>query len=130
MADQLPDIKQSNPRGIFIPYEKLLEQIDHKLDRIADKIEDLSKSKVDTSTFESFKNTYEQRHERLVGRVTEIESGIPAKAFKELQDTVLALDRDKVGRDAVKRTWGLILGGGVLAVIAVTLQAVELIWGG
>lgn len=124
---ELPNIKESNPRGIFIPYEKLLEQIDHKLDRIADKIEDLSKSKVDSSTFDSFKNSYEQRHERLSSRVTEIESGIPAKSFRELQETVVILDRDKVGRDAVKKTWGLILGGGALAVLAVTLQLIELI---
>ena len=120
-------VGESNPRGIFIPYEKLLEQIDHKLDRIADKLEELSKSKVDSSTFDSFKNTYEQRHERLANRITEIESGIPAKSFKELQDTVVALDRDKVGRDAVKRTWGLILAGGGLAALAVTLQLIELI---
>lgn len=56
---------ETNPRGIFIPYEKLLEQISDKLDRVIDQLAHINKSKLDVAVFESFRTSYEQRHENL-----------------------------------------------------------------
>lgn len=83
---------EKHPAGIFIPYEKLLEQINDKLDKIADKLD----QKVEVNTFESFRSNFESRHARL-------------------EDRVENLEKKDTERNAVDQYRRWIFGGGALA---------------
>lgn len=90
------DVTERQPAGIFIPYEKLLENIDSKLDRIEGKLD----QKVDSSTFDAFKITYENRHQDLHQRVLAIENLAP----KDVKDDVATL---KDGRNKLLGAFAL-----------------------
>lgn len=116
-------VHEDRPGGIFIPFDKLLEQMDKKLDSIRDELRAIHDVKLDRTVFEAFQKAYEDRHDRLVQRVATNERALEnlpqvIGEFRLTQQTVAELENDKIGRDAVKaqtRYW--MAGGGFVGLV-------------
>lgn len=107
--------------GIFIPYDKLLQQQSDQLDKLRDEARDLDRRKLDIAVFDSFRISYEQRHEALKTLVQNDKNILQQHAnlvpeFRKAQGEIEVLKKDKAEREAVesyKRWWisGAAFGG-------------------
>ena len=103
------EMHEQRAGGIFIPYDKLLANMDQKLDEIQEELRKIEQTKVDRAVFESFKGTYESKNERLA-------------------EKIVLLENDKVSRDAVRaQTRYYLAGGSLLGVIGVFNLIINLV---
>lgn len=117
--------------GIFIPYDRLLQQQSDKLDKILEELREFDRRKLDINVFESFRSSYEQRHDALKTMVQDVastakthDSLIPE--FRKSQNDIEALYKDKAERDAVKaQTRYYLAGGGLVGFLVVVNLAIN-----
>ena len=123
----MADIHEKRPEGIFIPFDKLLQQQSEKLDKILETLRDIEKSKLDIVVFDGFRISYEERHERLKTRTDTLERELLGreeliKEFRESQDKIEELEKDKAERDAIKAQNRYYLAGGGLVGLLVLVN--------
>lgn len=137
------EIHDQREGGIFIPYDKLLQQQSDKLDKILEELREFDRRKLDVAVFDSFRNSYEQRHEALkeavsaVSKVQEQRGPLvdEYRAWrKDTDDRLEILETYKAERIAVQEqmryfwTGGALVG--LLVVINLIVNAYQIISGG
>ena len=119
------DFHSHGDGGIFIPYDKLLQQQSEKLDKILDTLRDIEKAKLDVAVFDSFRASYEQRHETLKEKVRAFEIDLVdrpqlIKEFREAQLELEALSKYKAEREAVQSQMRYVwTGGGLVGLLVI-----------
>ena len=144
MADESrQQVHHEREGGIFIPYDKLLQQQSDKLDKILEELREMDRRKLDVPVFESFRVSYEQRHESLksdlaaVVNITEARDSLieEYKVFKkDTADRLDVIETYKAEREAVQEqmryfwTGGALVG--LLVVVNLIVNAYQIISGG
>lgn len=132
MADNFQDGGKKES-GIFIPYDKLLQQQSDKLDKILDELREFDRRKLDVAVFESFRTSYEQRHETLKLKIEHVDRVQEQRApliqeFEDYRRDIALLKKDKAERDAVKSQMRYIYtGAGLTGALVVTNLAIN-VW--
>lgn len=127
MSDEKIHTEQSG--GIFIPYDKLLQQQSDKLDKILDELREFDRRKLDIGVFDSFRNSYEQRHEVLKSSVENIDRSLIGRAeivqdykdFKEeASERLDQMEKYRAETEAVKaQTRYYLAGGGAVGLLVI-----------
>src|SRR6266545_2309016 len=99
--------------GIFIPYDKLLQQQSDKLDKILDELRELGRVKLDVTVFDSFRSAYEQKYEVLATGVRD---------YTVSRDRWVPVIQEHA--DAIK-TLNYLAGGGLVGLLVIVNLAVN-----
>lgn len=130
MAEKIHSEQQG---GIFIPYDKLLQQQSDKLDKILDELREMDKRKLDLPVFESFRVSYEQRHELLKDELRSVRTSLTDRPelieeFHVAQKDISDLKKYKAEREAVQAQSRYFWSGGALVGLLVLVNVAVNAW--
>lgn len=129
----MADEGAKSEQGIFISYDKLLQQQSDKLDKILDELREFDRRKLDIVVFDSFRTSYEQRHEVLKKVVEHIDRVQEQRAplvddLETARKDIIELKRDKAERDAVQAKMRYLWSGAGVAGLLMLVNLAINVW--